>query len=105
MTETRRPLLQVEKLTKLFPVKQGLFGKPQFVHAVEGVSFYVRRGETLGLVGESGCGKSTLGRALIRLTEPTLGRILFDGQDLTKMPEPELRAVRRRMQIVFQDPY
>jgi len=102
---TSKPLVQVEKLSKLFPVKQGLFGKPRFVHAVDGVSFYVRRGETLGLVGESGCGKSTLGRALIRLTEPTLGRILFDGQDLTKMPEPELRVVRRRMQIVFQDPY
>ena len=106
MTEaTKRPLVQVEKLSKLFPVKQGLFGKPSFVHAVDGVSFYVRRAETLGLVGESGCGKTTLGRSLIRLIEPTLGRVLFDGKDLTKMPEPELRGMRRRMQIVFQDPY
>ena len=100
-----RPLLHVEKLSKLYPVQQGLFGKQSFVHAVDGVTFYIRKGETLGLVGESGCGKSTLGRASIRLVEPTLGRILFDGKDLTRMPEPELRAMRRRMQIVFQDPY
>ena len=100
-----RPILHVEKLSKLYPVRQGLFGKPSFVHAVDGVTFYIRRGETLGLVGESGCGKSTLGRTSIRLIEPTLGRILFDGKDLTRMPDPELRAMRRRMQIVFQDPY
>jgi oligopeptide transport system ATP-binding protein len=97
--------VQLEKLSKLYPVDGGLFGKPRFVHAVDGVSLYVRRGETLGLVGESGCGKSTLGRTMIRLVEPTLGRIVFDGKDLTHMPAPELRAMRRRMQIVFQDPY
>jgi oligopeptide transport system ATP-binding protein len=100
-----RPLVQVEKLSKLYPVAGGAFGKTRFVNAVDAVSFYVRRGETLGLVGESGCGKSTLGRTMIRLLEPTLGRILFDGADLTRMPAPELRAMRRRMQIVFQDPY
>ncbi|MFT3774493.1 MAG: ATP-binding cassette domain-containing protein [Minicystis sp.] len=99
------PLVQVENLSKLYPVDGGLFGKPRFVHAVDGVSLYVRRGETLGLVGESGCGKSTLGRTLLRLVEPTLGRILFDGHDITRMPGPELSAMRRRMQIVFQDPY
>ncbi len=99
------PLVQVEKLSKLFPVRGGLFEKPRFVHAVDGVTLYVRKGETLGLVGESGCGKSTLGRTMIRLLEPTLGRILFDGRDVTRMLDAELRATRRRMQIVFQDPY
>ena len=100
-----RPLVQVEKLTKLYPVKGGVFSEARFVHAVEDASFYIRRAETLGLVGESGCGKSSLGRAVIRLSEPTFGRIFFDGKDLMKMPEGELRATRRRMQIVFQDPY
>jgi oligopeptide transport system ATP-binding protein len=100
-----RPLVVAEKLSKLYPVSGGAFGKARFVHAVDGVSLYIRRGETLGLVGESGCGKSTLGRALIRLIEPTLGRMVFDGKDITRMPPGELRALRRRMQIVFQDPY
>jgi oligopeptide transport system ATP-binding protein len=100
-----RPLLEVQKLSKLFPVPGGLFDRQRFVHAVDGVSFWMRRGETLGLVGESGCGKSTLGRTVLRLVEPTLGRVLLDGKDITRMPGPELRAVRRRMQIVFQDPY
>jgi oligopeptide/dipeptide ABC transporter ATP-binding protein len=101
----RRPLLVAEKLSKLFPVPGGAFKKTRFVHAVDGVSLYVRRGETLGLVGESGSGKSTLGRTLIRLVEPTLGRVVFDGKDITRMPATELRALRRRLQIVFQDPY
>jgi oligopeptide transport system ATP-binding protein len=100
-----RPLVVVEKLSKLYPVSGGVFGKARFVHAVDGVSLYIRRGETLGLVGESGSGKSTLGRSLIRLVEPTLGRMVFDGKDITRMPPGELRALRRRMQIVFQDPY
>ncbi|MGD6682271.1 ATP-binding cassette domain-containing protein, partial [Xanthomonas citri pv. citri] len=73
-----RPLVQVEKLSKLFPVQRGVFTKARFVHAVDGVTFYVRRAETLGLVGESGCGKSTLGRTVIRLSEPTFGRVQFD---------------------------
>jgi oligopeptide/dipeptide ABC transporter ATP-binding protein len=101
----RGPLLQVEKLSKLFPVRRGFFDAPRFVHAVDGVTFYIRHGETLGLVGESGSGKTTLGRTIIRLVEPTLGRITFDGRDMTRMREGELRALRRRMQIVFQDPY
>ena len=100
-----RPLVQAEKLSKLYPVKRGPFAPTKFVHAVDGVTFYVKKGETLGLVGESGCGKSTLGRTLIRLSEPTFGRVLFDGKDLVKLPEAELRGLRRRMQIVFQDPY
>jgi oligopeptide/dipeptide ABC transporter ATP-binding protein len=100
-----RPLVVAEKLSKLYPIPGGLFRKTRFVHAVDGVSLYIRRGETLGLVGESGCGKSTLGRVLIRLIEPNLGRMVFDGRDITRMPSAELAALRRRMQIVFQDPY
>src|SRR5688572_28234377 len=100
-----RPLVQVERLSKLYPLRRAVLAKPALVHAVEGVSFYIRRGETLGLVGESGCGKSTLGRAILRLIEPTAGRVVFDGHDITKMPENDLRPMRRRMQIVFQDPY
>jgi oligopeptide transport system ATP-binding protein len=99
------PLVQVEGLAKLYPVSRGPFRRSAFVRAVDGVTLYVRRGETLGLVGESGCGKSTLGRTILRLTEPTLGRILFDGLDLTRLRDAELRRVRRRMQIVFQDPF
>ncbi len=97
-------LVQVEGLAKFFPVSRGPFRKTAFVHAVEDVTLYVRRGETLGLVGESGSGKSTLGRVILRLVEPTLGRVIFDGVDLTRLREADLRAARRRMQIVFQDP-
>ncbi len=100
-----RPLVQVERLSKLYPLRRGLLSKPAIVHAVDNASFYIRRGETLGLVGESGCGKSTLGRAVLRLVEPTAGRVFFDGKEITQMPEKELRPLRRRMQIVFQDPY
>ncbi|MEW9672017.1 ABC transporter ATP-binding protein [Ammoniphilus sp. 3BR4] len=99
-------LLQVKNLKKYFPIKGGLLGKVVGqVKAVDDVSFTVRRGETLGLVGESGCGKSTTGRSLLRLIEPTSGQVLFNGTDVTAMTKEELRQIRRDMQIVFQDPF
>jgi oligopeptide transport system ATP-binding protein len=101
-----RPLVQVRDLVKHFPVKGGVLQRTVgLVQAVDGVSFEVRRGETLGLVGESGCGKTTVGRLLLRLLEPTSGTITFDGVDLTTIRGGALKPYRRRMQIIFQDPY
>jgi oligopeptide transport system ATP-binding protein len=100
-----RTLVRVDNLGKLFPVRKGWLGRVKFLRAVDGVSLAVRRGETVGLVGESGCGKSTLGRTMLRLTEPTYGRILFDGNDVVTLGTRDLRALRRKMQIIFQDPY
>ena len=101
-----RVLVATEDLSKLYAVGGGLFGKPAAtLRAVDGVSLEIRAGETLGLVGESGCGKSTLGRLLIRLIEPTGGRVRFDGVDIMALDARALRAQRRAMQIVFQDPY
>jgi ABC-type microcin C transport system duplicated ATPase subunit YejF len=100
-------LLQLEDVKVWFPIKEGIVFERHLgdVRAVDGVSFAIRRGETLGLVGESGCGKSTTGRAIIRLHKPTEGRIVFDGADITDMSGSPLRAIRRRMQMIFQDPY
>ncbi len=100
------PLLQVDGLVKHFPVRRGLFGRVSgAVRAVDGVDLQIARGQTLGVVGESGCGKSTLGRLVLRLIEPSAGRIRFDGHDLGRLDAAALRARRRAMQIIFQDPY
>ncbi|HEY8199197.1 MAG TPA: ATP-binding cassette domain-containing protein, partial [Candidatus Limnocylindrales bacterium] len=101
------PLVEVEDLRVYFPIKEGIIRERHIgdVRAVDDVSFSLRRGETLGLVGESGCGKSTTGRAMLRLYEPTAGRVLFDGTDVTTLKGDGLRRARRRMQMIFQDPY
>lgn len=97
---TNQTLVEVNNLTKHFPASH-----KQIVRAVDDVSFVIQRGETLGLVGESGCGKTTVGRCLLRLIEPTNGQVRFDGRNLTEFGKTELRGLRRRMQIIFQDPY
>ena len=100
------PLLKVKDLVKHFPVKGGIFSRTiDKVHAVDGVSFELEAGETLGVVGESGCGKSTLGRSLLRLIEPTSGEVWFEGKNVTTAGKEELRALARDMQIIFQDPF
>jgi oligopeptide/dipeptide ABC transporter ATP-binding protein len=102
-----RPLLEVRGLQMHFPVTEGIVinRKVGEVKAVDGIDFAVRRGETLGLVGESGCGKTTTGRCILRLERPTSGEILYDGVDIAKMERKELTSLRRRIQVIFQDPY
>jgi peptide/nickel transport system ATP-binding protein len=101
------PLVHVEDLKVYFPIRSGVVfeSKVGDIKAVDGVTFDIERGETLGLVGESGCGKTTVGRTILRLYDPTEGRIVFDGQDIADLKAKELRSLRRRMQMVFQDPY
>jgi len=99
-------LLEVHNIKKYFPIKKKLFSKKkEFVKAVDGVSFTVRKGETLSIVGESGCGKSTTGRVLMKLLDATEGRIIFEGQDITDLTDDEIRPLRKEFQMVFQDPY
>jgi peptide/nickel transport system ATP-binding protein len=100
------PILEVKDLKKHFLIKAGLFGShPSYVYAVDGVSLYIHKGETLSLVGESGCGKSTVGKALLRLFEPTAGQVILDGQRIDNLPASQLRPFRRRVGVVFQDPF
>ncbi|MGQ9735280.1 MAG: ABC transporter ATP-binding protein [Thermaceae bacterium] len=101
-----RPLVEVKDLKKHFPIRGGVLSRVvASVKAVDGVSFSIARGEVLGLVGESGSGKTTVGRTILRLIEPTLGQIVFDGEEITHLPKDKLRVYRRRMQIIFQDPF
>jgi oligopeptide/dipeptide ABC transporter ATP-binding protein len=102
----KKPLVEVRNLSKYYPLKWGLFNQPKGqVRALDDVSFSIPKGQTLGIVGESGCGKSTLGKALLRLIEPSSGNIIFDGNDITHLPPRSLRTMRRKMQLIFQDPY
>jgi oligopeptide transport system ATP-binding protein len=107
MTAPDRIILQVQNLVKHFPVMgEGLFARAAgVVRAVDGVSFTISQGETLGLVGESGCGKTTTGRCILQLERPTAGQVVFEGHELTSLTEAQLRSIRRKMQVIFQDPY
>lgn len=106
MEDTRKNLIEVQGLKQYFTKTSGLLGRNvQYIKAVDNVSFYIKKGETLGLVGESGCGKSTTGRTLIKLYEPTAGKIIFDGEDITNYNVKQMLPFRKRMQMVFQDPY
>ena len=99
-------VLKVEGLTKHYPIKKGMFSKSeQCVHALEDASFEVHRGETFAIVGESGCGKSTTGKCILRLTEPTSGEVILDGEDFTKLKGEALTKARQKMKLIFQDPY
>src|SRR6185369_2194038 len=104
--EGTAPLLAVKNLKVYFPVRRGILARTvDHIRAVDDVSFNVHRGQTLGLVGESGCGKTTTGRAILRLIEPTAGQVLYNGTDLAQLSSGDLRAMRGKMQIIFQDPY
>src|SRR5262245_56851827 len=103
---TNMPVVAVKDLKKHFPLRKGLLRRTVGqVYAVDGVSFTIAPGETLGLVGESGCGKTTAGRAVLRLVEPTSGSIMVDGAEITGLTKAEMRPYRRQMQIIFQDPF
>jgi peptide/nickel transport system ATP-binding protein len=106
VSDAQPVILKIENVKKHFPLQKGLFGGVKtWVKAVDDVTLNVRKGRTLGLVGESGCGKTTLGRTILRLVEPTSGNIVYNGTDITKLNREGMRAMRRKMQIIFQDPY
>jgi len=106
MMSTAETLLEVKDLKKHFPIRGGILGRTVgYVYAVDGVSFRIGKGETMGLVGESGCGKTTVGRCILRLIEPTAGEILFEGEDIARIDDKQMIKLRPKMQIVFQDPY
>src|SRR5215213_2067100 len=100
-------LVDVQNLKMYFPIRRGLLVERTVghVHAVDDITFHVRKGETLGLVGESGCGKSTTGRAVLQIYKPTAGKVVFKGRDLTKLDGGDMRRMRRHLQMIFQDPY
>lgn len=105
MEDNKDVILEVKDLCKYFPAKKGLFKGKSYVKAVDRVSFSIKRGETLGLVGESGCGKTTAGRTILKLYEPTSGQIIFNGKDITKNSVKDMVPLRKEMQMIFQDPY
>jgi oligopeptide/dipeptide ABC transporter, ATP-binding protein, C-terminal domain len=102
----KKPLIEIKNLKKYFEINKGILGnKKSFVKAVDDISFTINKGETLGLVGESGCGKTTIGRTIIKLYEPTAGQIIYDGKDIAKLSPKQMLPYRRKMQMIFQDPY
>lgn len=106
MSEDKKVLLEVQKVKKEFVTSKSLTGKPlKIVHAVDSVDLTIYEGETIGVVGESGCGKSTLGRCILQLIRPTAGNVLYRGEDITKLNKEQMRQMRRKMQLIFQDPY
>src|SRR4249920_2336891 len=105
METDKDDLISIQDLQVHYRVGGGVFGAPKIVKAVDGVSLDIKKGETLGLVGESGCGKSTLGKAILRLTEPTGGRVFYNGKDLAHLPKAAMRDQRKHLQMIFQDPY